>query len=109
MDSPAAERIIQSINELENAVHKAKRGIARLKPSRVELAQRLECYTELLAKQRVLAQSLFRYADSGDWDQVKRYAELIRGSSTLIQIDIQTIIEEILHGTSSDTPERFEA
>ena len=96
------EQLFFSLRELEQAISQTKVNLAGVCASKPELVQRLECYEEVLRKQKVLAENLQRQVDNENWEQVARYVELIRGSSLLIQLDSQSMIEE-LHTPESKT------
>ena len=59
------------------------------------LMNRLDCYVEVLKKQRILAAGLTQFVQERNWQHVSRTVELIKGSSLLIQLDTQSMISEI--------------
>ena len=78
---------------LESAILSAKQSFVENKSGSPEVLNRFDCYLEVVKKQKVLAQSMARYAAEQNWDEVRRHAELIRGSSQLIQLEAQSFIE----------------
>ena len=101
-------KLIESLNlslrQLEEAINKTKTSFARIQGAKKDIIHRLDCYTEVLGKQKILVQSLHKSIADQNWQQVSRTVELIKGSSLLIQLDTQAIISEI---ASKSKPEEI--
>jgi hypothetical protein len=106
MSNIVIEKLFGSLDSLQAAIKETKAAISSLSTPRPEIIQRLECYEEVLVKQKTLAATLFEHVEQGNWEQVSRHVELIRGSSLLIQLDTQAIITELAKdGDSSSNNE----
>ena len=102
MSAQVLERLFASLHQLEQAIAATKISISKFKTPNPEVVSRLECYEQVLQKQKVLAEGLAKSVGQGDWAQVGRFVDLIRGSSVLIQLDSQSIISELQ--ANSDKP-----
>jgi hypothetical protein len=94
-----SQKVIASLNhslsQLENAILDTKAVVAKMGRTDSNLMQRLDCYVEVLKKQRILAAGLTQFVREKNWQHISRTVELIKGSSLLIQLDTQSMISEI--------------
>lgn len=100
MEQITVEKILLSINQLEKAVEMARRSIESSKLARPQLLSRLDCYTQVVKKQRELAQQLAQSRAAQDWDEAHRLASLIRGSSQFMAGEMQVVIGMLHSGKS---------
>ena len=96
------EELFASLQNLENIIGETKRALSGSNSPRADLVQRLNCYEEVLLKQKTLAGALKQHIVNQDWDQVRRHVELIRGSSVLIQLDSECIITALQSGKKAE-------
>lgn len=92
MEQAVVDNILLSIDHLEQAVCNAHYNIANSKYSHPELLARLDCYRQVVIKQRELAQELERSRNSRDWIEANRLASLIRSSSQFIAGEMRAVI-----------------
>ena len=84
-----------SLNQLEKAILETKASVEKLGKENSNLSKRLDCYIEVLQKQKLLAAGLEKYAKEKNWPHLTKTVELIKGASLLIQLDTQSMIAEI--------------
>ena len=89
------DKILLSINQLEEAINTARQSIENSKLAHPELLGRLDCYTKVVAKQRLLVNELKYSSQAQDWDETRRLATLIRHSSQFIAGEMQSVIAVI--------------
>ncbi len=96
--STQSQQLFDSLSTLENAIERAKGAVAVRGVNAAQMISRLDCYLEVVRRQKILAQALIAASKREEWEQVNRLGELIRGSSTLIQLEAQSFIEELIRG-----------
>lgn len=104
MSQKVIDTLNQSLSQLEKAIQQTKVTISKMAKADSNIMQRLDCYVEVLKKQRILASGLDQFVKEKNWQHISKTVELIKGSSLLIQLDTQSMISEIvskesLHGT----------
>ena len=95
MSQKVIETLNHSLSQLENAILETKNTITKMGRANSNICQRLDCYAEVLKKQRILAAGLSQFVKEKNWQHIARTVELIKGSSLLIQLDTQSMISEI--------------
>lgn len=107
-----SQKVIQtlhySLSQLEQAIEETKRTVSRLSTPKTDVLARLDCYQEVLAKQRSLVKGIEQSITTKNWQQVSRLVELIKGSSLLIQVDTQAMIAEIISGKKPAEAEYYQ-
>ena len=88
-------RMNRSLDALDRAIAAAGGGIAEQKNRRPDLEQRIECYREVVRRQRLVAQALQEQLLLKNWAKANHYLRLIRTASQLIQFDVQSLLFEL--------------
>ena len=86
-------RLFESFGELEKAIVSAKHTLQQKDNPPETLLKRINCYEEMLIKQKTLATALCGYASLGDWEEVARHIKLISAMSAMIRDDAREILE----------------
>ena len=102
MSTIQACRLLESLSILEDAVFRAKNAVKVNRGSDPEMLARLDCYLEVVRRQKGLALSLQEAIKQKDMTRAERFAELIRGSSRLIQLEAESFIKELLMSGARD-------
>ncbi len=92
--SEADKRLFAAINTLENAIKTAKSKVSS-NLTHQDTVARLMCYESMVHKQRILVNEMISHRDRGNWDEFKRHADLLAGTSNMIQLDVVSILSEI--------------
>lgn len=92
-----------SLNQLEKAILETKNTISKMSGADSNIVHRLDCYVEVLKKQKLLAVGLDKFVKEQNWQHVNKTVELIKGSSLLIQLDTQSMISEITSSKNSES------
>lgn len=108
MSFEITQKLFSSLAGLERAITETKKNVQSGKSARPELLKRIECYEEVLHKQKILATALDGHLKDNNWEQVQRYVDLIRGSSLLIQLDSESIISEMAGVSASGEAKAYE-
>lgn len=101
------KKLLQSINELETAIAKAKVSFAK-RPGGEAMIERIKHYEEMLNKQKSLTTTLCGHAVQGNWNEVNRHVKLINGLSLMIRDDARELLNpNIVPVHSDDTPSHY--
>lgn len=101
------KKLLQSINELEVAISKAKISFAK-KPGGNLVIERIKHYEEMLAKQKSLTTTLCGHAVQGNWSEVNRHVKLINGLSLMIRDDARELLNpNIIPRDSENTDSHY--
>ena len=96
-DSKTDERLFKALDALETAIKTAKGKISS-NPARHAALARLTCYETMVEKQRILAEDMIVHRENGNWGEFKRRADLLSGTSQMIQLDVLEILGELSGG-----------
>jgi hypothetical protein len=92
------KKLLQSINELETAINKAKISFAN-RPDGNKVIERIKHYEDMLNKQKALTISLCGHAVNGNWTEVNRNIKLINGLSLMIRDDARELLSPVANQT----------
>ncbi len=95
MSQKVIDTLNYSLNQLEKAILETKTIVSKMSGADSNIVQRLDCYVEVLNKQKILAAGLGKFVQEKNWQHISKTVELIKGSSLLIQLDTQSMITEI--------------
>lgn len=93
MNQIVIDRLFESFSELEKAIRQAKLSLAKRENAPTDLLGRIECYDEILAKQRALANNLTKFVAEQNWLEVERHVKLINNLSWMIRDDAKEVAE----------------
>lgn len=94
-------KLLESFNELERCIQLTKEILFQKKGVPTDVIARVAQYSDIVAKQRTLAQTLRGELACQNWDEVNRLVKIINGLSSMIRDDAQTILGEAFKGTPS--------
>jgi hypothetical protein len=97
------QRLFSSFSDLEAAIGSAKTTLTKRAEVPEEVVNRLNSYTAILTKQRNLAESLCKFLQQGNMDEVSRHVGLINGLSQMIRDDARGILASITNDQSAST------
>ena len=92
MSQDVVIRLLSSFSILENAINGAILSLNTREDVPLDILQRIESYSTLLAKQRQIAKELSASVASSDWADVARKIQLINGLLDLIRQDAKEIV-----------------
>lgn len=92
MNTSLVSKLIQSFDELDRCISLTKDVLAKKNGVPESIIQRVNQYSEIVSKQRILAQKLQSYLTIQDWEEVGRHVRLINGLSSMIRDDAQAIL-----------------
>jgi hypothetical protein len=88
-------RLLNSFQILGDAINNAQENLAARANIRQEVLQRLDSYTELLAKQREVALDLEPLIEQGQWQDVSQKIALINGLLDMIRTDARDVLASL--------------
>ncbi len=92
MTGSFVDKLLTSFDKLENCISVTE-SVLKQKPEVPEdVIKRINQYSEIVSKQRRLAEELRGYLAEQNWDQVSRHIKLINGLSSMIRDDAQQIL-----------------
>ena len=102
MKAIVIKKLLQSINELESAIAKAKISFAD-RPGGDAVIERIKHYEDMLRKQKSLTTTLCGYAVQGNWNEVNRHVKLINGLSLMIRDDARELLNPNIIPTTTES------
>lgn len=87
------EKLIAYIDALDSRISVYKEVLPGIP---VHVVQRLEQYGRIVSKQRMLAWELKRHINDQNWAEVCRHVQLIKGLSTMVREDAQSLFNQPL-------------
>ena len=91
MEVLVLDRLLESLNELENSIAAAQRAVLK-GGARPEIEARLRQYEAMLLRQRQLAVSLDELISQNEWEAVNRSVRLINGISSMLRDDAREVV-----------------
>jgi hypothetical protein len=91
MEVVVLDRLLESLNELENSITAAQRAVLK-GGVRPEIEARLRQYEAMLVRQRQLAISLDELISQNEWEAVNRSVRLINGISSMLRDDAREVV-----------------
>ncbi len=101
MSAQLVDKLLKSFDELDNCISVTKDVLAEKEGVPEEVVQRVNQYTDIVAKQRILAADLRSHISEQNWDEVSRHVKLINGLSSMIRDDAQAILSGNIEGADS--------
>jgi hypothetical protein len=92
MSVALVQKLLSSFDELERCITVTKEVLATKSGVPADVISRVNQYSEIVAKQRLLAGELKRHISEQNWSEVSRHVRLINGLSTMIRDDAQAIL-----------------
>ena len=102
MSVALVNKLLESFEELDNCIAVTKEVLDRKASVPADVVERVDQYSEIVAKQRSLTFQLRKHIDGQDWFQVARHVRLINGLSSMIREDAKAI----LSGSYEKQPEQ---
>ncbi len=85
------EKLIAYIDALDSRISVYKDALPGMPE---HIVQRLKQYSVIVSKQRILAASLKQHIAEQNWAEVCRHVQLIKGLSTMVREDAQSLFAE---------------
>ena len=92
MSETLVNKLLESFDELERCIEMTKDVLSQKEGVPADVVARVHQYSDIVAKQRVLAVDLRTHLSSQNWEEVGRHVRLINGLSTMIRDDAQAIL-----------------
>ena len=92
-------KLFSSLDDLENAINNAKK-ILIAKNSSKNLLMRLDSYSEILSKQRALANTLCEKIKTNEVESISRIVSIISGLSFMLRDDTKEILSSTRFGST---------
>jgi hypothetical protein len=85
-------KLIDSFDDLDKCIEMTKQVLSQKVDIPSEVIERINQYTGIVVKQRVLAENLRDFISNQNWDEVSRHVKIINGLSSMIRDDAQAIL-----------------
>lgn len=92
MSVELVNKLVQSFDDLENCIEVTKQVLRQKQGVPADVVSRVNQYSEVVAKQRLMAADLQYHLDQQDWEEVGRHIKIINGLSSMIREDAQAIL-----------------
>ncbi|MCB0346096.1 MAG: hypothetical protein KDD66_13340 [Bdellovibrionales bacterium] len=92
MTGSFVDKLLISFDKLENCIAVTESVLKQKPEVPDDVLKRITQYSEIVSKQRRLAEELRGYLADQNWDQVSRHIKLINGLSSMIRDDAQQIL-----------------
>ncbi|HQH26025.1 MAG TPA: hypothetical protein PLP17_01400 [Oligoflexia bacterium] len=92
MSNPLIDKLLESFDQLEQCISVTREVLAQKEGVPVDVLSRVNQYSEIVSRQRGLAEELRAHLTSQNWEEVGRHVRLINGLSTMIRDDAQAIL-----------------
>jgi hypothetical protein len=92
MSDTLVDKLLESFDQLEHCISVTREVLAQKQGVPSDVIDRVNQYSEIVAKQRGLAQNLRDHLCAQNWEEVGRHVRLINGLSTMIRDDAQAIL-----------------
>jgi hypothetical protein len=86
------DKLLRSFDELDRCISVTKQVLSTKDGVPADVLKRVEQYSDIVNKQRSLADDLKSFLDREDWTEVNRHVRLINGLSAMIRDDAQAIL-----------------
>ena len=108
MSDTLVEKLVKSFDELENCIEVTRDVLAIKENVPGDVLARIEQYSEIVDKQRALADDLSPLIQAEAWDEVGRRVKLINGLSSMIRDDAYQILAAAgAMPRRADAPEQY--
>jgi len=95
MTNQIVERLLLLFQDLESAIQNSKKLIAEKENPSAELLERVATYSEILAKQRLIAEELPALIEKSDWLAVTHSIKQINELTLMIRDDAREAISPV--------------
>ena len=92
MSISLVDKLLESFDELERCIGLTKDILNQKQGVPNEVLERVEQYSQIVVKQRTLANDLREHIANQNWSEVSRHVKLINGLSSMIRDDAQAIL-----------------
>lgn len=107
MSVQLVEKLMQSFDELERSIEVTRSTLAKKPGVPQDVLQRVNQYSDIVKKQRSLADELKVCISQQNWDEVTRHVRLINGLSAMIRDDAQAILSGAYHSLANFSAKEF--
>lgn len=86
------EKLLTSFDELDDCISVTKQVLNRKADVPSDVIKRVDQYTDIVNRQRDLADKLKQHIEDQNWIEVSRHVKLINGLSAMIREDARAIL-----------------
>lgn len=97
MASQVAANITRALDRLEAAIIDASESVGTSIERDPSLVSRIAAYREVVKRQKLLVDDLQKASARRDFNEVRRFANLIQASSMMVKMDLNHILEALKH------------
>jgi hypothetical protein len=92
MSESLVNKLLESFDELERCIRVTREVLTQKEGVPSDIIERVNQYSDIVAKQRSLAIELRSHLTTQNWEEVGRHVRLINGLSSMIRDDAQSIL-----------------
>lgn len=92
MSVSLVNKLLESFDELERCISVTKEVLVKKQGVPGDVVERVNQYSEIVSKQRELANELRAHIAEQNWTEVGRHVKLINGLSSMIRDDAHAIL-----------------
>jgi hypothetical protein len=107
MSDALVDKLLESFDELDRCIAVTKEVLGNKKGVPEDVVSRVDQYSDIVSKQRSLAEELRSHISGQNWSEVARHVKLINGLSTMIRDDAQAILSGAYNAVSADKAEEL--
>jgi hypothetical protein len=85
-------KLMESFDDLDRCIEMTKEVLSQKDNVPADVLHRIEQYSDVVIKQRALAENLKSHISNENWDEVTRHVKIINGLSAMIRDDAQAIL-----------------
>jgi hypothetical protein len=85
-------KLMESFDDLDRCIEMTKDVLAQKENVPADVLHRIDQYSDVVIKQRSLAETLKTHIANENWDEVARHVKIINGLSAMIRDDAQSIL-----------------
>ena len=85
-------KLIESFDDLDKCIDLTKKVLSQKENIPNDVIGRMDQYSDIVIKQRLLAEDLRSFIANENWDEVTRHVKIINGLSSMIRDDAQSIL-----------------
>lgn len=107
MSDTLVNKLLESFDELERCINMTRGVLAEKEGVPKDVIDRVNQYSQIVTKQRLLAQDLKTHLSEQNWEEVSRHVRLINGLSSMIRDDAQQILSGAYDAKDADDKENL--
>ncbi len=85
-------KLMESFDDLDRCIEMTKEVLSQKENVPEDVLHRIDQYSDVVLKQRSLAETLKTHIAGENWEEVARHVKIINGLSAMIRDDAQSIL-----------------